>query len=50
MMIFSPEGKSVLVEFFMEKDRAVFKVTDHGCGMDKDTSNRIFDKYNNNNE
>ncbi|MGN0203597.1 MAG: ATP-binding protein [Coprococcus sp.] len=42
---FSPEGDSVLVELLAKEDRVVFKVTDHGCGMDKETINRIFDKF-----
>lgn len=42
---FSPEGSSVLAELQIKEDRAVFKVTDHGCGMDKATMDRIFDKF-----
>lgn len=42
---FSPEGGSVLVELQAREDWAVFKVTDHGCGMDQATMERIFDKF-----
>ena len=42
---FSPEGETVLVELREEAGKAVLKVTDHGCGMDKATIERIFDKF-----
>lgn len=42
---FSPDSGSLLVELRAKGDRVVFKVTDHGCGMDKETINRIFDKF-----
>lgn len=42
---FSADGGTVLVEVLSQRDRAVFKVTDHGCGMDKATMDRIFDKF-----
>lgn len=42
---FSPEGESISVDLLASEDRAVFKVTDHGCGMDQETIGRIFDKF-----
>lgn len=42
---FSPEGETISVELLAKETRAVFKVTDRGCGMSKETVGRIFDKF-----
>ncbi|MGM9606290.1 MAG: ATP-binding protein [Oscillospiraceae bacterium] len=42
---FSAGGSSIEVELSAQEDHAVFKVTDHGCGMDQETVGRIFDKF-----
>ncbi|MGN1020768.1 MAG: ATP-binding protein [Aristaeellaceae bacterium] len=42
---FSPEGAAVRVELRAQEDRAVFRVTDHGCGMDQATLDHMFDKF-----
>lgn len=42
---FSPEGGRIMVELQAKEDRAVFRVTDQGCGMDQATIDRIFDKF-----
>lgn len=42
---FSPDGSSISVELLSKENYAVFKVKDHACGMDKETINRIFEKF-----
>lgn len=42
---FSPEKSKISVELSEKESRAVFRVTDRGCGMDKETVGRIFDKF-----
>lgn len=42
---FSPEGGTVGVELFCQGEQAIFRVMDQGCGMDRETAARIFDKF-----
>ncbi|MDZ7370450.1 MAG: ATP-binding protein [candidate division KSB1 bacterium] len=43
----SPPGAKVFVNVFQDEARngVVVQVIDHGCGMDEETRNRIFDPY-----
>ncbi|MBR1586391.1 MAG: HAMP domain-containing histidine kinase [Clostridia bacterium] len=42
---FTPEGGAIQVTVRPEKEWAVVSVADTGCGMDKETGKRIFDKF-----
>lgn len=42
---FSPSGSTISVTILQKDNTAVFRVKDQGCGMDKKTMGRIFDKF-----
>lgn len=42
---FSPEGGTVFVTLSVKGNSAVFRVRDQGCGMSRETMDRIFDKF-----
>ena len=42
---FTPEGGAIQVTVRPENEWAVVSVADTGCGMDKETGKRIFDKF-----
>ena len=43
--IFSPQGTEIQIKLEDYYDNIVFKVKDHGCGMDAKTQKHIFDKF-----
>ena len=42
---FTPEGGAIQVTVRPENEWAVVSVADTGCGMDKETGKRLFDKF-----
>ena len=41
---FSPDGSEIAISAAC-KENAVVEITDHGCGMDEETLQRIFDRF-----
>lgn len=42
---FSPEGSEISLSLSACAQKAVFSLTDHGCGMDEETRSHIFEKF-----
>jgi len=42
---FSPDGSTISIAAREESEHAVICITDQGCGMDKETLSRIFDRF-----